>query len=69
MQLYHQSSSKLHARMHHDVAIDVIMVVIVMLTLCYSMMSHVTIVTHVYHTFMFTLHNSLISRALWLPEP
>jgi hypothetical protein len=52
---------KPHARMHHVV----IIVIIVMLTICYSMMSH-AIPILVCHTFMLTLQKN--SCALWLPQ-
>jgi hypothetical protein len=38
-----------------------------MLTLCYSILSHTTLVFY-YHASMLTLHTSLISRALWLAQ-
>jgi hypothetical protein len=42
-------------------------VIIAMLTLCYSTMSHVTL-TLFHHAFMLTLFKSVISCALWLPQ-
>ena len=36
-------------------------------TLCYSIVSHGTLILY-YHTYMLTLQNSVISRALWLPQ-
>ena len=61
---YTTKEFKPHARTHH-VIIIVIIVTIAMLTLCYTIMSHATLVLF-YHVSMLTLHNSLISRALWL---
>ena len=49
-----------HARMHH-------VVIIAMLISCYFIMSHATLIIF-YHASMWTLHNSLTSRALWLPQ-
>ena len=49
--------------MHHVV----IVVIIAMLTLCYSIMSHAALIIF-YRAFMLTLHKSLIPRALWLPH-
>ena len=54
---------KLHVCMHHII----IIVIIGMLALCVSMMSHTTLILY-YHTSMLTLHISLISHALWLPH-
>ena len=51
-----------HAHTHH-VDINVIIVIIAMLTLCYSIMLHATLIL-LYHAFMLTLHNSLTSHAL-----
>ena len=53
---------KPHTRMRHIV----IIVIIAMLTLCYSMMAHATRILY-YHASMLTLQSSLISCALWLP--
>jgi hypothetical protein len=36
-------------------------------TLCYSILSHATPILE-YHASMSTLQNSVISRALWLPD-
>ena len=36
-------------------------------TLCYSIVSHATLIL-LYHAFMWTLQNFVISRALWMPE-
>ena len=47
---------KPHVRMHHIVVI-VIILVIVMLPMCYSTMSHVTLVLY-YHASIQTLHTS-----------
>jgi hypothetical protein len=64
---------KPHARMHH-VLIVVIIVIIAMLTLCYSIMSHTTLILLSFYFFIFdqesmlTLQNSLISHELWLPQ-
>ena len=52
--------------MHH-VVIIVIIDIIAMLTLCYSIMLHATLVLF-YHASMLAPQNSLISRALWLPQ-
>ena len=46
-------------------ALLVIVVIIAMLTLCYSIISHTTLILF-YQTSMLALQNSLISRALWL---
>ena len=54
---------KPHVRTHHVV----IIVIIIVLPLCHSVMSHVTLILF-HHASMFTLHNSLISRTLWLPQ-
>ena len=51
---------KPHACMHH-------VVIIVMLALCYFIMSHATLILY-YHTPMLTLQTFLMSRALWLPH-
>ena len=51
--------------MQHIVII-VITVIIAMLTLRYSIVSHTTLLF--YHASMLTLHNSSIPRALWLPQ-
>ena len=42
-------------------------VIIAMLTLCYSTISHSTLILF-HHTSMLTPHNSLISHTLWLPH-
>ena len=47
--------------------IIVVIVIIAILTLCYSIMSRITLFL-LYHANMLTLHNSWISRALWLPQ-
>jgi hypothetical protein len=52
-----------HTCMHHVVIITII----AMLTLCYSKMSHATLILY-YHASMLTLHISLTFRALWLPQ-
>ena len=44
----------------------VIIVIIAMLALCYSIMSHATLMLYD-HASMITLQTSLISHALWLP--
>ena len=49
--------------LHHVV----IVVIIAILTLCSSVMSH-AILLPFYHAFMLTLRKSLISSALWLPH-
>ena len=54
-----QKKFKPHTRTHHVVVI----VILAMLTLCYSIMSHATLVLY-YHAFMLTLHASLMSCAL-----
>ena len=53
--------STTRARMHHVV----IIVINYMLTFCYSMMSHATIIL-CYHASMLTLHSSLVLHAHWL---
>jgi hypothetical protein len=63
---FHNKEFKPHDRTHHDVII-VIIVIIVMLTLCYSKMSHATLILY-YHAFMLTLHTFFISHELWLPQ-
>ena len=45
----------------------VIVVISATLTLCYSVMSHGTLILF-YHAFMLTLHKSALSCALWLPH-
>ena len=52
--------------MHH-VVIVIFVFIVAMLILCYSIMSHATLVLF-NHAFMLALHKSLISRALWLPH-
>jgi hypothetical protein len=47
--------------MHHVV----IIIMIVMLTLCYSVMSHATLILY-YHASMLALHTFIISHVLWL---
>ena len=59
LQVIHQKF-KPHARTHH---VDIV----TMLNLCYSIMSHATLITYD-HASMSTLHTSVISRALWLPQ-
>ena len=54
---------KPHDCMHHVL----IIVIISMLTLCYFIISHATLIIY-YQAFMLTLHTSLISCALWLPH-
>ena len=49
------------------IAIIVIVVIIAMLTLCYSIMSHDTLIFY-FHASMLTLQTPLISHALWLPQ-
>ena len=55
---------KPHARMHHVVVLEIV-VIIVMLTLNYFSMSRITLILY-YHTTMLTMYTSLTSRALWL---
>ena len=43
-------------------------VIIVMLTLFYFIMTHGALIIYLYHISMLTLHTSLISRILWLPQ-
>ena len=57
---------KPHAHTHHIVII-VIVDIDAVLTLCYSKMSHATLIFF-YHTTILTLQNSLMPRALWLPQ-
>ena len=57
---------KPHNRTHH-VDIIVISVIIIMLTLCYFIIPHATLILF-YHAIMLTLHNSIISCTLWLPH-
>ena len=57
---------KPHACTHH-VVIIVINVINAMLILCYSIMSHATLILF-YHAYKLTLYTSLISHALWLPH-
>ena len=52
--------------MHHIVVI-IIIVNTAMLTLCYSIMSRATLIFFCQAS-MLTLHNSSLSRALWLPQ-
>ena len=47
--------------MHHVV----IIIMIVMLTMCYSVLSHATLILY-YHASMLTLHTFIISNVLWL---
>jgi hypothetical protein len=42
-----------------------VLLVIAMLTMCYSILSHATLMLF-YHASMLTLHNSLMSHILWL---
>ena len=51
---------KSHAHTHH-------VVIIAMLTLCHSIMSHATLILFP-HAFVLTILKSLIPRALWLPQ-
>jgi hypothetical protein len=51
----------------HYVVIMIIIVIIAMLTLWYSIMLHVELISF-YHAFMLTLQKSLTSHALWLPQ-
>jgi hypothetical protein len=58
--------SKWHVRMHHVVIVAII-VITVMLTLYFLIISQTT--SFLFHpTTMITLHNSLLSHALWLPQ-
>ena len=57
---------KPHTHMHY-VVIIVIIAIIAMLTLCYSIMSHATLILF-YHAPMLTLSKSLISHIFWLPQ-
>ena len=51
----------------HHVVIIVTTTIIAMLTLCYSIMSHATLILY-HHASMLTLYTSLIPHALWLPQ-
>ena len=55
---------KPHSRMH-QVVIIVNIVDVATLTLCYSIMSHATLILF-YHPYMLTIPNSSLSNALWL---
>ena len=63
---FKQSTKELkpHTHVHHDI----IIVIIAMLTSCYSTMSRVTLILYYHDASMITLQISLISRALWLPH-
>ena len=59
--------SRINALKNSNHMLTCIIVIFAMLTLCYSIMSHVSLILY-YYASMLTLQTSLISYALWLPH-